>query len=200
MRPSYLFPKQSEDLGALEGAFYARRRRRRLALHLHFCVWRSRTHYRGEGRRWDLSIGLQNAAICAMLFVYGRFWIITAFRAGPVPAGQLGGDKKLLSWTIPIEPSRSGEAQRNNTIDVGRPQARGSRQYDELGDRREVIIGQGCPLSWAVQRWKAFHVLYSLACIIMVQITGLNSKRSILMNEGFTQPTVWKLDSWSQCG
>ena len=32
-----------------------------------------------------------------MLFVYDRFsWIITAFRTGLVPAGQLGGDKKLL--------------------------------------------------------------------------------------------------------
>lgn len=55
------------------------------------------------GRGWNSSIGLRSAAICTMLFVYGRFsWIITAFRAGPVPAGQLGGDKKLLSWTIPI--------------------------------------------------------------------------------------------------
>lgn len=94
--------------------------------------------------RWNSSIGLQNAAVCTMVFVYDRLsWIITAFRAGPVPAGQLGGDKKLLSWTIPIEPSRSGEAHRNNTIDVRRPQARRFRSCGWLGDG-EVAIGQGC--------------------------------------------------------
>lgn len=109
-----------------------------------------------------------------MLFVYDRVsWIITAFRAGPVPAGQLGGDKKLLSWTIPIEPSRSGEAHRNNTIDVRRPQARGLRDRGQLGDKEKVVIGQGCipnRLGSAVQRWNVFHVLYSLARTIMVQM------------------------------
>lgn len=82
-------------------------------------------------------IGLRRAAVCMMLFVYDQFsWIIMAFRAGPVPAGQLGGDKKLLLWTIPIEPSKkSGEAHRNNTIDVGRRQRRGLRDCGELGDK-----------------------------------------------------------------
>lgn len=58
----------------------------------------------------NFRIGLRRAAVCMMLFVYDRFsWIIMAFRARPVPAGQLGGDKKLLLWTIPIEPSRRVE-------------------------------------------------------------------------------------------
>lgn len=115
-------------------------------------------------------IGLRSAAVCMMLFVYDRFsWIIMAFRAGPVPAGQLGGDKKLLLWTIPIEPSR-----------------------------REERLTEITPSTWDGGRREVFVTVVSLETRRRVHRPGLLIELgvSVVKCVSCTVCTVWHASSW----